>query len=294
MSPDFLVKILAIIPLPIAYAIANIFGFLSARFRWSIYEVSLENIQLCLTELDPSAQQALAQKSVQESAKVIFETAKAWTSPRSSSLKKFIAVDNMALFQTAMDSDKPILILAPHLGNWEILGAFIREYKPMTTMYLPPKKEALHQFIVKSRGSIGLNLAPANRKGVAQVFKALKNNEFVAILPDQEPDLEGGEFVPFFNQPALTMTLVHKLIQRSDCIVLMAYCKRIKGGFSAVFREPNTDIYSDDSTTSIIALNKSVESLVLEAPEQYQWEYKRFKLHPSGQKKLHYRKKKKR
>lgn len=291
MSPDRLVKILALIPLPMGFAIAKLFGFLAAKLHLSIYEVSLENIQLCLPELSLKVQQVLAKRSVQESAKVIFETAKAWTHSRPYSVKQFIAVDNLAIFQSALASGKPLLLLAPHLGNWEILGTYIREHKRMTTMYLPPKKEELHQFIIKSRNALDLDLAPANRKGVSQVLKALKKGDFVAILPDQEPDLDGGEFAPFFNQPALTMTLVHKLIQRADCIVLMAYAKRIKGGFEAVFREPEADIYASDSQTSLKALNHSVELLVREAPEQYQWEYKRFKQHPSGQKKLRYRKK---
>ena len=52
----------------------------------------------------------------------------------------------------------------------------------------------------------------------------------------------------------------------------------------------NNNIYSDDLITSLTGLNKSVEECVTDIPEQYQWEYKRFKQDPSGKKKIRYKK----
>ena len=72
----------------------------------------------------------------------------------------------------------------------------------------------------------------------------------------------------------------------------MGYAKRVPNGFVACFSKPDDNIYSEDTEVSVSAMNKSIERLVLEAPEQYQWEYKRFKKHPSGKKKVYYRKKK--
>lgn len=290
MSPNLIIKILACIPFGLGRHIANLWGALAVILNTRDYQVTLENLELCMPELGDNERKALAKRSLQETAKVILETAHVWTKSRSWSLQHFIKETNKELLSKALASDKATLLLAPHLGNWEMFGPYLAEQKKITIMYLPPEDEALHQLIVKSRESVGIQLAPANRKGVLLVFKAAKNGEFIGILPDQEPDLESGEFAPFFNQPALTMTLVHKLIQRSNCKVVMGYAKRIPGGFEAVFREPDATIYSEDSATSLAGLNRSVENCVREVPEQYQWEYKRFKQHPSGKKKVFYRK----
>ena len=48
-------------------------------------------------------------------------------------------------------------------------------------------------------------------------------------------------------------------------------------GFEMIFRPADPEIYSDDIETSVTALNRSIEACVAEKPEQYQWEYKRFK-----------------
>lgn len=292
MSPVTITRLLASIPLPLAHSLANLSGRLAVWLNARSCQITQENIELCLPELGPEERKTLVLRSLQETAKVIFETAHVWTHSRERSLQLFRQVTNKAILDQALSSGRATLLLAPHLGNWEVFGTYLREQKPITIMYLPPEDEALHQMIVSSRENIGIVLAPANRKGVLQVFKAAKNGEFIGILPDQEPDRESGEFAPFFNEPALTMTLVHKLIQKGDCEVVMGYAKRIPGGFEAIFRKPDPAIYSEDMATSLAGLNHSVEMLVRECPEQYQWEYKRFKEHPSGQRKVRYRKQK--
>jgi KDO2-lipid IV(A) lauroyltransferase len=124
-------------------------------------------------------------------------------------------------------------------------------------------------------------MAPTNRKGVMMLFKALQGGSIVGILPDQVPAEEaGGEVAPFMGQPALTMTLVHGLIQRTGCAVCSCYAERVEGGFKIVVIEADPDIYSADQVTSVAGLNASVAACVVRAPAQYQWEYKRFRRLP--------------
>ena len=57
----------------------------------------------------------------------------------------------------------------------------------------------------------------------------------------------------------------------------MAYVERVSKGFKIVFQQPDANIYSDKEIDSLNGLNRSVENCVRNIPEQYQWEYKRFK-----------------
>ena len=43
------------------------------------------------------------------------------------------------------------------------------------------------------------------------------------------------------------------------------------------FEKPEDEIYSKDIGVHISSLNRSLERLVMKAPEQYQWSYKRYK-----------------
>ena len=86
--------------------------------------------------------------------------------------------------------------------------------------------------------------------------------------------------------PALTMALVSKLIQKSDAKVFCGFAKRLPNakGFKVIVQEADQGIYSEDESTSLSALNSTVEKNVLMAIEQYQWEYKRFRKQADGSK----------
>lgn len=181
----------------------------------------------------------------------------------------------------ALAIQKGVILIAPHLGNWEMLGTQLKSYSAPTCMYQPPKQAFLDRFIYDKRKTYQMNLAPTNARGVAMCLKTLKKGGLVAILPDQNPT-QGGEFAPFFGQATLTMTLIHGLIQRTGCEVIMGVAERIPGGFHQHFIAPDKRIFESDVAASTAGLNKSVEACVNICPDQYQWEYKRFKHRPQG------------
>ncbi len=287
-----LLWLISLLPLSLARGIGDLAGTIIWAVQARMALVTLENIELCMPELSAKQQKTLAKRSIQESSKLAIEVANVWHRPPQWSINQFVSDQGKELLDNALADTKPTIILVPHLGNWEVLGPWLASKKHITILYLPPKNEEHDKFIIESREKAGIKLAPANRKGVLSLLKTVKSGGFIGILPDQEPDSDGGEFAPFYHRPALTMTLVHKLVQRGDCHVVMGYAKRVKGGFEAVFREPHQDIYSEDTATSLSGLNKSIEECINEIPEQYLWEYKRFKQHPSGKKKVYYKKQK--
>ena len=118
--------------------------------------------------------------------------------------------------------------------------------------------------------------------------KALKQNELVAILPDQSPR-DKGQFVPFFGQPCYTMTLLPKLAKKTNAVVLFAYAIRLadSSGFELILRESSQDIASLELDDALIQINLDLEKLIRETPQQYQWTYKRFKKQPEGSKSIY-------
>ena len=79
------------------------------------------------------------------------------------------------------------------------------------------------------------------------------------------------------------MTLVHQLIQRTECKVVMGSALRVKQGFEITYEEPDKDIYNVDEDVSVAALNQSIETIIDRDRSQYQWGYKRFRKRPTGQ-----------
>jgi KDO2-lipid IV(A) lauroyltransferase len=244
-------------------------------------KVTAENIRRSFPKLSDAEQDHLIRSSLVETGKMSLEVAPVWLRPWSWVSSKITTVQGEALLKACVEDDRGVIVVAPHLGNWEVLGPYLSSFTHMTALYQPPKVPAFDEIIRESRERMGATLVPTDRKGVMGVLKALKKGGLTVILPDQVPD-SGAEHVPFFDIPASTMTLVSNLIERTGSRVVMGFVLRVQGGFELRFQEPDPDIYSSELMVSLQAMNRSVEACVLQAPSQYQWEYKRFRRPPAG------------
>jgi KDO2-lipid IV(A) lauroyltransferase len=277
-----LFRCVALLPLSALRRMGDGIGNLLWRRSGREARVTLENLELCFPAMDPQQRELLAAASLRHTAQTALEMIKIWMQPNERSAPLLLGVENEQLIEESLRSPKGLLLLLPHLGNWEMVGLWCARYGQFATLYQPPKQAALEPLIWNARQRLGNKLYPTDTRGVRAVLKELKKGGRSAVLPDQEPEPEGGVFAPFYGVPALTMTLVHGLAGRTDCEVLMAFGKRVAGGFVIVFKEPDPLIKADNVTEAAAALNRSVESCIADCPEQYQWEYKRFKKQPDG------------
>lgn len=280
----FVLRLVGRLPLPAARRLGCALGQLTYYLNSRSTKVTRENLALCLPHLSESERERMVKQSLKETGKVATEVCVIWNNNQVPVQHYIRRIEGEELARKALDESKGLLILAPHLGNWEVLGLHLASLGTVTNLYQPPKLAGLDEVIRSGREKSGAHLVPTNAKGVAALLKNLKSNGICGILPDQNPNEDSsGGFAPFFGHSAFTMTLVHKLIQRTGCTAVFAFAKRVEDGFDLIYREAPAEIYSDDQNTSLTALNLGVERLVMEAPEQYQWEYKRFKkVDPQG------------
>ncbi|MDF3013607.1 MAG: lipid biosynthesis lauroyl acyltransferase [Cellvibrio sp.] len=277
-----LFKLLALLPLGLLRALGAALGSLMWLFNGRAAKVTRENIALCFPELSAAGQSHLARQSLQETAKTAMEAGAIWRNSWPWLQGKTVAMEGDEILRAKLAEGKGVLVLAPHHGNWEVVAPYLASVANLTAMYQPLDNPKMDELVLAGRSKLNITMAPTNRKGVMMLFKALQGGTIVGILPDQVPGREaGGEIAPFFGQPALTMTLVHGLIQRTGCAVCSCYAERIAGGFKLVVLEADAQIYSEEQLASVTGLNASVAACVRRAPAQYQWEYKRFRRLPA-------------
>ncbi|MDQ2076810.1 lysophospholipid acyltransferase family protein [Marinimicrobium sp. ABcell2] len=275
------IRLLGWLPLSFGRALGALVGLMLWHANSRPAKITRENLHLCWPELSDQQREEMGRRSLMETGKTAPEAAAVWCRPASWLERRMLSVEGDELIHRHLAEGRGLLVLAPHLGNWEVVAPFLADYAPLTALYQPPSLPALDSLVLKGRSKANIDMAPTNRKGVAQLLKALKRGEIVGILPDQVPEVgNGAEVAPFFGQPALTMTLVHSLIQRTGCAVVSVYAERVPGGFKMVVLPADEEIYSEQPQASVAALNRSVEACVRRAPEQYQWEYKRLRRLP--------------
>ena len=146
-------------------------------------------------------------------------------------------------------------------------------------MYKPLRSQKQNDYLFKRRNIGNLTMASADKPGILKIQRALKNNELIGMLPDQDPGEEGGIMSPFFNKEANTMTLLAKIANKNDLQVLMFWAKRLpKGkGYELNLSPVDLNLNGDTLEDHVASMNHCIEDLIRKIPEQYMWSYKRFK-----------------
>ncbi len=264
------------LPLGLARRLGACLGVLTYHLPVSARKATQRNIAHCLKHLSAAEQRQLTRQSLIETGKLAFESLVIWrmnAEDLAGCIHQVIGEEH-----AARAPGQGLLILGPHLGNWEVLGRYIPRLGPVTSMFQPPKLPRMGDLMKAGRQASGAQLVATDRRGLAAVLNNLKQGGISGVLPDQTPrDPQSGSLAPFFGEPAFTMTLVYKLVQASGCKVIFGYAKRQGPGFVVVFNPAPPGIYSEIPEVALAALNQGVEDAVRQVPEQYQWEYRRFK-----------------
>lgn len=281
-----LLGILSLLPLRLSQALGHKLG----NWLWhkadaaKMTRQTRRNINACFPEWSESERDILTHHSLQQTGCSLCEMGMAWLWPAKRTLKKIRQVHNEDLVHDAVASGKGVILIAPHLGNWEVLNLYLSAHYPFTAMYKPPRMKLMDTLVKRMRARLGTRMAPADTRGVRMVMKALRRGEMVGILPDQEPDLSSGIHVPFFGVQALTMKLLPQLAAQTGAVVICGYAERLADakGFDLHFMAAETAINSRNLEEAASAMNRSVETCVRALPSQYQWEYRRFSTRPEG------------
>ena len=248
-----------------------------------VRDVTRLNLELCYPDLPAGSLRRLMRRSLEETGKAALELGAIWRWPleRLDALEE--EVEGEELLERAMASGHGMMLLAPHLGNWEFLNHFLMRRGQLVCLYRPPRIAEMERMILDARGRTGCISAAATRGGVRRVLRALRSEELVLILPDQEPLKAHGVMAPFFGVPALTMTLVSRILRRTRAEVLFVFAERRPAGrFRVRFLPAPEGIADEDKEAAAASLNRGVERCVRLCPEQYLWSYKRFKTAPPG------------
>jgi KDO2-lipid IV(A) lauroyltransferase len=179
-----------------------------------------------------------------------------------------------------------VVLLTPHMGSFEVTAQaiaqeFAAKFGPITVLYRPARKAILREVMDESRGRPGVATAPATLAGVRLMMRALRKGEAVGLLPDQVPPNGMGVWVPFFGKPAYTMTLAARLVQQTGATPLLIWGERLSRGRGYVVRVSDLDeiLPREDPTQaeSAAIINRAMERLIRQCPQQYLWGYNRYK-----------------
>jgi len=232
-------------------------------------------------------------QAVAHTGKMVAESPRLWGRPRELPLGDSVRWVHPEVVQQALGEGRGLLLLTPHLGCFEITAQAYADrfgqHKPITALYRPAKQAWLADLMKNARNRPGMLTSPATLGGVRQMLRALKKGETVGLLPDQVPPEGMGVWAPFFGRPAYTMTMASRLVAQTGCAVVLLRGERL--GRRArqrldcdylvhaerVAPDVEARLADKDAAQSAATVNRLMEDMIMQAPEQYLWGYNRYK-----------------
>ncbi len=271
-----ILELLAHFSLRFQYRFADGIAFIIRCIPNRYSRLMRQHIKLCLPDLDQSAQTQLYRQAMRHTVYTFTELAAVWCWPADKILRRVTSTDICEEFEQASGGK---IILAPHLGSWEMLGIWLGKNCDAIILYKRPRNKALDSFVRQVRGRTGGTPVPTKKHGLRKLLIGLRDGNNLMILPDQKPGAGKARIESeIFGVNAPTTTLVKNLCSKVECDVYIAtiYRSSPPGEFSLTIQPLDRERLANDEITSAQYMNDKIEQLVRQSPEQYQWGYRRF------------------
>ena len=230
---------------------------------------------------------AEARPAVAAAGRMVAEAPFLWMRPTRQPIGPQLNWQGRELIEDALRAGRGVMLLTPHMGSFEVTAQAIAQefaaaFGPITVLYRPARQPALREAMDQSRARPGVATAPATLAGVRQMMRALRRGEAVGLLPDQVPPEGMGVWVPFFGKPAYTMTLAARLVQQTGAVPLLIWGERLVHGAGYTVRvsplgEELPAVSAHHQAESAAIINRAMERLIRQCPQQYLWGYNRYK-----------------
>jgi len=268
---DYSLKIAGFIA-DIAFLLPNRFSKRGMRHLRMVYpDKSLEELNQIL------------RRALRHFAMVFVEILSLPSKVHANSYTKYVTVKGTQYLDEGLKKGHGVIMVAAHFGNWELAGP------PLRIMGYPVN--AVARFMPNARVDALLNRSRLylgekviyKENAIKDMMKALKKNELLAIVADQDAR-DGGIFVDFLGIPSSTTRSPALLNIRFGSPLVMLTCYRSeKDKFKYVLEFSPCPISTnlEDVAQITQAFANELTKTIHQHPEQWMWFHRRWKSTPA-------------
>ena len=281
-----LIGSLCILPLPVANALARTATRLLDLLVPKLRRIALINLSFAFPALSRAQHQQIVNGVFRSIARLLVALARF---PRmdADNVHDWIEYEGLENYQAAKEKGRGVLVGTAHFGNWE-LSAFTHALmtEPMHVM-VRPLDNLLIDNLVERRRTLSGNHLIDKRVAARAVIKALRDNEAVGILIDQNTTPSEGVFVDFFGKLACASSAFVKFAHHSGAAVVPGFAIWDETKQKYVLRFYPSIPLTGDVAADTQEIHSAFERIIREHPDQWLWIHRRWKTRPPGEKPLY-------
>jgi KDO2-lipid IV(A) lauroyltransferase len=242
--------------------------------------IAARNLALCFPELDAASRDTLLRKHFAALGIGVFEFARAWWG-LIAPLRHGLQLEGLEHLAAARAGGRGVIVVSGHFTTLEVCGRLLCDHVPLAGMYRPYRQPAMEWAVLRGRARYAAAMFP--KQDVRGVVRHLKRGGLLWYAPDQDPSRGESVHVPFFGQPAHSLTSTHQLARLSGAAVVMFQHARREDGRYTLRLWPALDAFpSANATVDTARVMAGIEVMARAAPAQYLWIHRRFKRRPEG------------
>lgn len=243
--------------------------------------VALDNISVLYPEKDLAWRKEFLKKVYDYLAWSVAEYMSLMDEPETV-LEWVTEVSGEEYLQELRDSGRGAIILTGHIGNWEILAAWLcaRGY-PLQAITRDPNNAAVAEITNRCRTRIGLVSIPKDK--VLSAAKAARRGKFVGVLADQDGGRSGLK-LPFWGKQCSTVTGPAVLSLTAGVPVIPVFSYRLRPfEHKVVIRPPlamslGSGLSREERIREITLMcNREIEKGIISFPHQWLWLHRRWR-----------------
>ena len=251
---------------------AKIFKILGPLFRSG--DISHKNLITAFPELNKIQRNAILKKMWLNYGRIFAEYLFINDIKSSNNL----IVENQEILEIIKKESKPVIFISGHFDNFELMAMHIEKsgidltaiYRPLNNIFLNPIMEKIRKkYICKKQIKKGIS-------GTKEMLQNFKNGSSIALMIDQR--VSQGIKSNFFNKEALTTTIPAQFVKKFNTKIVPIYIERTKNSnFKLKIYKP-LEFENNDSLEKItLDLNKILEKMIINNPDQWIWTHNRWK-----------------
>ena len=277
-----LLELLRALPLKVAlragYGVTRLLDLALPKLR----KVAAVNLAMALPELSLTDRRRIIDGVFRTVGRMLVALAR-FPDINRSNVREFIAYRGLEHYQAAKQKGRGVLIATGHLGNWEF-SAFAHALmtEPMHVMVRPLDNPLVDEMVEERRTMSGNHLI-FKKDAARSVLKALKLNQPVGILIDQNTTPSEGVFINFFGKAACAGVAFVKLAYHSQAPVIPGFALWDEATERYVLHFLPEAPLSGDAEADTQKIHSILEEVIRQYPDQWMWIHRRWKTQPPGE-----------
>jgi KDO2-lipid IV(A) lauroyltransferase len=283
----FVARVVAFLPAGMVRAWARHWGWLLAHVARIRRGYVLETLARCLPDVTVAERRRIYVEMWQHQVLNIMELMRFYGGRRAE-FAEGLEVYGEEHVQAALARGKGALILTAHLGNYVLMGILaVQRFGYSLSIISKVLKnrvaEELFESLRQAGGVNGIHAQQAYRPAV----RALRRQELVGFMLDQQRPASQGVFVDFFGRLASTSPGLAFMSAATGAPVVPVFIRRKASGGHILealpLMEPPPDREEETIRQHTAVYTKIIEEQVRRTPAQWLWLHKRWKSRPLGE-----------